>query len=437
MSEEKFNDENLDNTNSIASIVETGDTEEVRMILGSRDKIRHAGVIRPGIKSPVSSCTQQQKDLYKKMLDAGHGFAEIDAEMLKLEAKGSTRRSCLRPSNCDHFVVRDEDFKRPADAAYIREHYADADGRVRKIPVWISVSDLQQVLPHNFRAFDGGGNVRCVSFYDGDTMKFRYIDKGVRAPKPSDWKILDTDDEDEATKACGYQVQFGGMLRFYVPGLKTAGEVILPSRSWNGLSEAIAVLKRTRSILGRFDGLFRGETFLEIVKVQEEVKHEGKKSKQWLATLQLAVDPIELARYAEPQQVAARSLTALRTLTGSGPSTYPVPPADHSYQTDPGAPAEAGETHPEPATESEPDPAVAKAIQYITEMAAHYELNMDHIRLHAARVSGGVALEDLSVEDLRSLAADLQKRAKADDSKLALELQGEFDDQSAAATGAS
>jgi hypothetical protein len=291
--------DSLDNTNAVAHIIETGDTEEIQMILGSRDRVRHAGVIRPGIKRPVASCSAAQKALYEKMFAEGFGFKEIDFEMLKLEAKNSTRKSCLTPTNSNYFTVNDSDFKNAADAQYIRSHYADEDGQVRKLPIWFASDDISQILPHNFRAFDGMGNVRAVSFYDGNKLKFRYIPKDTKLPaKPEEWLILDSDDEDEATKACGYKVQFGGMIRCFVPGIRSAGEIVIPTRSWTGLSESVAVLKRVRAILGRFNNLYQGAPFLEMVKYSETIRHEGKPVKQWISAIQLSVDPMVLAQHA-------------------------------------------------------------------------------------------------------------------------------------------
>lgn len=310
-------EEGVDNTTAIANIVETGDLHEVAMILGDRERVRHSGVIRPGIKIPLSGCNEKQKKIYADMLDEGHGFEAIDAAMLQAADKSNTKKTCLRPANSDYFTIRDEDFRRPEDAQYIRKNFADADGRVRRIPCWFSQSDINKVMPHNFRAFSKGG-LRCVSFYDGNKLKFKYLPKSFQGvPKAEDWKVLDTDDEAKATAACGIDVKFGGMYRVYVPGTRGAGELICPTQSWYGLGESVGVLRRVRSILGRFDGLLNGNAFFELCKVPEMVKTpDGKRQQQWIVTLELAVDPMELARYAEPAAVAARSASALSLLTG-------------------------------------------------------------------------------------------------------------------------
>ena len=134
MSELKNTEEGVDNTNAVVNITETGDLHEVAMILGSREHIKPAGVIRPGIKIPLGNCSQAQKDLYARMLDDGHGFSDIDTAMLKIADKSYTKKTCLRPSNSDCFTIRDEEahavnavwsYERPkADVGEIAGHLA-------------------------------------------------------------------------------------------------------------------------------------------------------------------------------------------------------------------------------------------------------------------------------------------------------------------------
>ncbi|KAA0888801.1 hypothetical protein [Oryzomonas rubra] len=424
-------DEGLDNTSAIANIVETGDLHEVQMLLGDREKIRHAGVIRPGIKVPMKECTKEQRAVYDRMLDEGHGFSDIDAEMLKLAPRGYTKKTCLFPSNCDYFTIRDEDFKRPADAEYIRKNYADPDGKVRRIPCWLPLSDIEKVIPHNFRAFDGGANLRCVSFYDGPKLKFRYIPKDTKLPaKPDVWKVLDSDDEDVATKACGYKVVFGGMYRVYVPGCRGAGEIVVPTRSWYGLGESVAILRRVRGILGRFDGLFNGNAFFELCKVSEVVKTpDGKKQQQWIVTIELAVDPMELARYAEPQAVAARSLHALSALTGVAPAAAALPPtpaADLPFSDDAApveAPAASSSPDPVPQASQEAQKGTKAGIDALNALVAPQGLFLADMDNLAASMYGGSIVDDLDYTTLREfygrVATEIDKRgaAFADDVK--------------------
>lgn len=405
MSEEL--NEGMDNTNAIASIVETGDLHEVSMILGSRERIRHAGVIRPGIKVLLRDATEAQKKLYKQLLDENHGFEYIDAELMKIAPKGYAKKTCLMPSNSDYFTIRDEDFKRPADAKYIREHYSDDDGKVRRIPCWLPLSDIEKVIPHNFRAFSAGG-LRCVSFYDEGRLKFKYLPKDFKGtPKTEDWKILDSDDEDKATAACGIKVRFGGMYRVYVPGTRGAGEIICPTQSWYGLGESVSVLKRVRGILGRFDGLFNGNAFFELCKVAETVKTpDGKRQQQWIVTLELAVDPMELARYAEPAAVAARSIHALSAFTGVPIPSRPVPANDVCASSDPpDLPPDLGNS-----SKKESDQ-LQLGIDKLIALVSPHLFSADLDNLCAAKY-GGVGLEELELDVLRDFYKEIKESIK-------------------------
>ena len=51
-------------TPAVANIVASGDLDEIRTILGDRERIRYEGVIRPGIKIPKNSCSPQEKNIY-------------------------------------------------------------------------------------------------------------------------------------------------------------------------------------------------------------------------------------------------------------------------------------------------------------------------------------------------------------------------------------
>ena len=375
-------------TTSIAHIIENGSEEEIKMLLGGRDKIRHTGIIRAGKRRPLDSCTAQEKALFSQLEAEGLSYDEVDR---KLGGKPKTRESKLTTVNTDHFVIREMDFKRPADAEFILKNYADADGKVRRVPVFFTVSDIDKAIPHGYTAFDGSSNLRCKSFYDGDDLKFRYLEKSITAPKAGDWKILDSDDEDEATRACGYKVTFSGMYRVNVVGLRGIGEVIIPNKSWNGMGDAVAVLNKIKKRLGRFDGLLNGQSFFELCKVQDLVKHKGKKVKQWIITLELSVDPMEIERYTEPTQVAARAQHAMRMLTGR----TAAPPAPQPSAVPPvGAPSQ---------DQAETDPKVKAAITALEEMVGKANITPEQIRSYVVFQYSGQCLDDMTVDELTAV----------------------------------
>lgn len=402
--------ESLDATNSLSHVIETGDTEEVAMILGNRDKIRCAGIVRPGVKVPKKTCTPKELEVFKRMEAEGYGYDDIDVAM---GGKPKSKESKLFPSNSDYFVVRDVDFKKPSDAQYIRDHYADADGKVRRIPVWFTVGEIDRVLPHNFKAFDGSGAVRCASFYEDRKLRFRYLPKDHKAPaKPEDWKVLDTEDEEKATKACGYKVSFGGMYRVNVVGLRGLEEVIVPTKSWYGLGFSVATLRRVRSVLGRFDGLVNGQPIFELCKVPEDViTPDGKKQKQWIVTLELSIDPIELARYAEPAAVAARSATALSLLTGRRTEPADSHKAEPAPAVHPQEPADTSAGTPPP-----PDPEFdrQKAIDAVVSLVSSHGLTEREIAIYAASQGMGEDLSTMDKQGMSNLYLHIRSCLKAD-----------------------
>jgi len=418
------NHEQLDATNSLVNVIETGDTEEVAMILGHKEKIRCAGIVRPGIKVLKKGAKPEEIAKFKQMEAEGYGYDQID---IALGGKPKTATSRLFPSNSDYFVVRDCDFKKPGDAQFIRKNYADPDGRVRRIPVWFTQGQIDRVMPHGFKAFDGNGHVRCFSFYNeaGD-LCFRYVPKSVPNPKKGlvaeggDWLILDSDDEAEAGKACGYKVTFGGMYRVNVVGLRGLEEVIVPTKSWYGLGYSVATLRRVRSILGRFDGLVNGQPFFELCKVSEEVTTpDGKKQDQWLVTLELSVDPIELAQYAEPQAVAARANRAMQMFSGApAPAAAPAASASGPLSD---LPAELGTGEAEAEAVEQVSGRRVKLMDYLAKAAKAIGLTAEQMHLFVEK-QRGASVGSLSEEVLAAVCEQVRTSIKngAEDFKLNL-----------------
>lgn len=311
-----------DHTSIIAAAVDSEDYEDVQMILGDREKIRYAGVIRGGVKVPKKSCTADEVKLFKELEAQGMNYDDIDKKM------GGTPKSAtskLTPRNVDHFVIRDEDFNNPADAQMLRQKYADADGFVRRIPVWFKTGDLERVIPHSFKSFDGGENLKATSFYKGDVLMCRSVPKGLVSPKKEDW-LEKPCDPDTCSLVPAKKCTFGGFFRVNIPGIKGIGEIIVPTKSWYGLGNAVAVLKEVRRLQGRFNDLFQGQPFLELIKVPEVVKcPDGSKKTQFIITLDLSIDPMEIVRYQDPTNTALRGAAALRALAGASAAEPVVP----------------------------------------------------------------------------------------------------------------
>lgn len=399
-------EEQSQNTTGVARIIESGDIEDVKTILGDRDRIRYSGIIRPGIKIPKASCSEKEKKIYADLYAEGKSFDEIDEAM---GGKSRTSTSKLRPSNCDYFTVRECDFRNPADAHMLMDKYADPDGKLRRVPCWFPIGDIHLVIPHNFRGFGGDGSVKCYSEYEGEKLVCHYISreeddkarKDKRKPKfatrPCDTETCDS----YKKKRC----DFGGIYKVNIPGIRGMGEVIVPTGSWYGLADAIANLKRIKGVMGRFDGLFNGGTFLELCKVPETVKMpDGQKITQWIVTVEPSVDLMELARYNEPTLVAARASKAMGMVFGS-----PQPPAPNPTLS---APPRSIPVEPrEEKTGS--DPEREKAIKAIEELAKTADITMDAVK---AYVVGDYCLEivHMTIEDLREVYADIRNRIAKD-----------------------
>ena len=366
-------------TPGVARVVANGDLDEIRTILGDRERIRYEGVIRPGIKIPLARCTAEEKDIYKKLYADNIPFNEIDKKM------GGTGSSKLRPSNCDYFTVRENDFKNPANARLILEKYADEDGHVRRMPIWFPLGEIHMVIPHNFRAFSTGG-IRAYSFYEGSELMCKHVPKDIKTPGKDDWKIRPCEEtacKAYTTKAC----RFGGIFKVNVPGVSGMGQVIIPTNSWYGLGDAIANLNMVREVYGRFNGLFNGKPFLELCKVEEEVKIPGgAKQKQWIPTIVPTVDMMELAQHCDPASIKNRASNA------------------HSLLGKPKEPAKVCED-------------TAEAVKALEDLASRAELSKDKIKSYIEKdftSESGVAFEDMSVDELRDVYDEMLKRLKAD-----------------------
>jgi len=386
-------EENLDHNTAMAYAIEGGDEEEVALLLGHKDRVRCGGIIRTGVKVPKQGLSTQELAKFKELEAQGMPYDEIDRA---LGGAPKTRTSKLYPKNADHFVIRDCDFTRPADAQFIRGNYADPDGHVRRIPVWLSVGELEKALHHGFKAFDGSGSVQAASFYEGSKLMVRYLPKGHkgRATK-DDWKVAPLNPE-KPVDPTGRVMQFGGIYRFHVAGLRGLDEIMIPSKSWYGFSYSVALLRRIRSILGRFDGLLGGESYLEIVKSPEEVTTpEGKKQTQWIPLLELSIDAMELARYAEGR--AERGQKAAKVFNAK-PAVKEAEPAPKERLSDTGP------------TEEE---ARARIHSYMTGAAKHIGVSYQQLVAWAALdETDGVSVSDLPLDQLRALANKIREEVR-------------------------
>lgn len=415
------------NTIGVAGVMDSGDLAEVQMILGSRERVRHAGIIRPGIKVPVQSCTQDQVKTYHALLNAGASFASIDQKLIEMRPRtpqGRDARTWLKPANADHFTIRPEDFRRPADAARIAQTYMDADGKVRTIPVWFALGELHLVIPHSFRGFSGGGVIRFASYHCRDgSLRCRYVPASVQVPTKADYRERPCPGLDDPHKCPDYEARrcaFGGLIRCNVPGVSGVGEIIVPTNSWYGLGESVANLRRVREVFGRFHGLFRRKPFLQLAKVQEHVRTaDGKRQEQWIIVVEPAV-PLEELASAREEDGPARAKAALSVFA----PRHPIGPSD-AGKDEPQA-----EHGPEPLVQTQAlplredlangkiSPACAEAVEHIARLAKHFNYPMDHVRALGLMEFGIVLLENTEISVLRNLYQYLVRESKKDPENL-------------------
>lgn len=320
---------NLTDNEELESYVETGDDDDAVSILGKSNRIFYSGIIRAGVKVPKRTCSPADIQKFKELEAQGKPYDEID------KALGGTPKSAsskLFPANVDFFVIRDCDFEDPAAAQYIRDTYADADGKVRKIPIWVSSGNIADVVPHNYNAFDGIGNIRAYSFFDqDDTQMLRYVPNSVgQNPDKKDWVTTVFEDPDNPPADAPKDIKFGGNYKVRVKGIKGAGEIKVAIRSWNGIKNSIAVLREVRRVLGRFNNLVEGNPFLALEKVRKPVKTKDGKKLQWITTINILGDMADLAEYAETR--AARGFARLNQFNGTATQQQASSPALPEHQ---------------------------------------------------------------------------------------------------------
>ncbi len=107
-------------------------------LLGCDDGVKTCGVIRPGIMALKKDHTDADLLTYNRLVAQGESWEEMAKEL-------SDR---LVPQNVDSFTVNAHDCLNPANAELIRKLYADSDGRIRSIPVYFSLNEWWNVIPH-------------------------------------------------------------------------------------------------------------------------------------------------------------------------------------------------------------------------------------------------------------------------------------------------
>jgi hypothetical protein len=356
-------------TENIVRIFQNGDEEmlaSAATLLGPAFRLPRAGVIRPGIMKLKPGCTKEDELLYDKLVKEGLTWEEIDRK-LGVDQYG---RSKLIPANVDYFTVLPGDCENPESAKEIMRLYADKDGKLRSFPVWFPVNEWWNIIPHSLRCFGQSGIKFRSNFREIRTPHSVKLERVCEYPlevvpgkrifggRPWGERPCDPDTCPEYQSG---QCKLGGVLQFYIPGIKGAGVWLLPTTSWYSLVRIKSTLEMISGITGgRLAGiLVDGKTPFVVRKIYEEVPAvdvtTGKPVRrgQWLITLEVAVDMLELARAFSREKVMARARRAQEILTAGEEPAPPVtrPEPQIPVQTTPGAKAEP-QTGPEPKREA-------------------------------------------------------------------------------------
>jgi hypothetical protein len=146
------------------------------------------------------------------------------------------------------------------------------------------------------------------------------------------------------------------------------------------------------------------------------VKHDGKKKRQFLVTLESAVDQMEIEAYREPEAVVARASNAMSMLTGrrSGTSVS-APCSGEPYVPGPGGFIPPDDPAPAPVADvkaAEPAPSQA-IIDRIYAMVLPHGLFMTDLEdLFSASFRGEVLAEG-SQDDLRAFGNSVRDSLKS------------------------
>lgn len=318
----------LDHTNGVTQVINGDDDEllaNVATLLGPNFRLPKAGIIRPGIMKLKSTATKQDIELYNNLVQKGLSWDEIDKK-LSLDNYGKSK---LIPANVDYFSIRPADCENPDAPAELIKLYGDPDGKLRSFPVWFPVNEWWNIIPHSLRCFGVNGIKFRSNFKSVNGHKVRIceypleLQPKVRVFGGRSWGERPCEPElcPEYQKG---ECKLGGVIQFYIPGMRGAGVWILPTTSWYSLVRIKSTLEMVSQLTGgRIAGLFvNSETPFVIRKVYDEIStidfQTGKPVRrgQWLISLECQIDMYQLVQtFSNSVQ---KGLTAINVLNGNG-----------------------------------------------------------------------------------------------------------------------
>ena len=296
-------------------------------LLGSDDGVKTSGVIRPGIMVLKKGHTDADLATYNQLLSKGLSWEEMAKEM----------EDRLVPQNVDHFTVNAHDCLNPANAALITKLYGDADGKLRSIPVYFSLNEWWNIIPHRLCCFGSTRGLKHRSSFEYERDgSGRVADYRMVCETPEDllagkklfggrgWTKKPCDPE-----ACPEyqkeQCRFSGKIYFMIPGVKGMGSWVVPTKSWYSMKR----IKKTLGDMARITNgrtaylLHKGEPIFVLRKVKATIptidweKGETKMRQQYLIDLDVVVDPLEVAREYSTEKMLKKGTRAMALLTSA------------------------------------------------------------------------------------------------------------------------
>lgn len=278
--------------------------------------------------------------------------------------QASANETRKKPKNVDYFTPDATTFDDQRDVKALLEKYADQDGHIRRLPLWLNDDDFELIAPHGLFLFQGN-KLKCRSTTQKGGLQANCTDAdGNRFAKSC--VPEECPDYQASPKKC----RFSGRLFFYAPGQLSPNPLMLTTSSLNGFRLLWSALMQVLRIRGRISLTHKGAPFFELIKVKKLVaRKDGDKLvrvPQWLPALSLTVDPMELicdndarTTYFAPNVPLGPSL-ALQ-IGQADPESAPAYQGLQAEQAEPPAPQAAGTPGPQPA--DQPPPAATPADQ--------------------------------------------------------------------------
>lgn len=317
---------------------DTGAEEFITPLLGaSMGGIRLGGSIRPGVMVlRKEGVTEEDRKKYEQMLAAGTKWDDIDKALGPVEKPGKLAgKSKLVPLNVDYFTVNKHDCVDPGHADLIMKKYADADGKLRGLPVYFPTNDWWELIPHSLSCYGRTTGIKHRSgFVPQKDERGRVtglnricetpeqVEKGRRVFGGRSWQFKDCDPEECEHYQKG-DCKLRGRVQFMIPGIPGANMWGIPTTSFYSLSMIKDTLKRVHEATnGRIANIiYEGDTIFALRKRLGNVPSidiatgEPKMRRQYLIHLDLTVDLFEVAKMYQANRVLARGTAAANILT--------------------------------------------------------------------------------------------------------------------------